>query len=286
MSDQNPQENNNVLKQRVITALVLAAVLLAALFGLAPGVFVLGLGLVVLLAAWEWSDLASIRGVAARLSFVGLVAASLLLVAALTGLPGAPDKAMIRNLLLGACTWWALALLWVQGYPSSAVLWGNPWVKSLMGLLVLVPTWLGLALVRGQANGEWLIVLLVLVVVCADVGAYFSGRAFGKRKLATEVSPGKTWEGFWGGVACCALLGLVVGYGVGGGAMMLALVVPAGLASVLGDLLESMVKRQRGVKDSGTLLPGHGGVLDRVDSITAAAPVFALALLLSGWQGA
>ncbi len=275
-----------MLKQRVITALVLAAVLLAALFGLASGIFIWGIGLVVLLAAWEWSDLASIRGVAARLSFVGLVAACLLLVAALTGLPSAPDSAMIRNLLLAACTWWALALLWVQGYPSSAVLWGNPWVKSLMGVLVLVPTWLGLALVRGQANGEWLIVLLVLVVVCADVGAYFSGRAFGKRKLAAEVSPGKTWEGFWGGVGCCALLGAVVGYGVGGGALMLALVVPAGLASVLGDLLESMVKRQRGVKDSGNLLPGHGGVLDRVDSITAAAPVFALALLLSGWQGA
>ena len=122
------------------------------------------------------------------------------------------------------------------------------------------------------------------VVAAADIGGYFAGRKFGKRKLAPAVSPGKTWEGFSGGLIANLLLGSLIAYLTGSNiGLLLAIVVPTSLFSVLGDLLESMVKRHAGVKDSGVILPGHGGILDRVDSITAAAPVFALAVLASGW---
>lgn len=275
-----------MLKQRVITALVLAAVFLGVLFYLSVTGFALAMGIVVLLAGWEWANLAGLKAQWQRVAYAALVGGSVVLASWYTGLVSAagPQPEPLRVLLLAACTWWAVALLWVQSYPASAVLWGHPLVKMLMGLLVLVPTWLALVFLRGQASGEWLIVLLMVMVACADVGAYFAGRAFGRRKLAPEVSPGKSWEGFWGGFATCLLLALVIGLGFGGGWLTLAIIVPASLASVLGDLLESMVKRQRGVKDSSQLLPGHGGILDRVDSVTAAGPVFALAVLLTGWQ--
>lgn len=275
-----------MLKQRVITAIGLALLFLGALFFLSVTGFALAIAAVVLLASWEWANMAGLQAQWQRLLYVLGAAVMIALAGWYTQfLPsGILNEAPARTLLLVACTWWAVALLWVQGYPSSSVLWAHPVVKILMGILVLVPTWLALVFLRGEPQGEWLILLVVLVVVCADIGAYFSGKTFGKRKLAPAVSPGKSWEGFWGGFICCLLLALAVGFGIGGGWILLAIIAPTALASVLGDLLESMVKRQRGLKDSGQLLPGHGGILDRVDSITAAAPVFALAVLLSGWR--
>ena len=191
---------------------------------------------------------------------------------------------VVKSLLIVACAWWALALLLVQGYPSSAILWGHPVLRLLMGVLVLVPTWLALVYVRFQPQGAWLVVMIAAIVASADIGGYFTGRKFGKRKLAQAVSPGKTLEGFAGGLVSNLILGAIIAYLSGSNiCLLLAIVIPTSLFSVLGDLLESMVKRHAGVKDSGVILPGHGGILDRVDSITAAAPVFALALLASGW---
>jgi len=275
-----------VLKQRIITAIILGLVFLGVLFSLDAAGFATAVALVVMIAGWEWANMAGFKAQWQRVAyglFVGLV---LLASGYYTQFvqTGTLELEPTRTILLVACTWWAVALLWVQGYPASAVLWAHRLLKGVMGLLVLVPTWLALVFLRGESQGQWLILLVVLVVASADIGAYFSGKAFGRRKLAPQVSPGKSWEGFWGGFTCCILLALVVGFNFGGGWMMLAIIAPAGLASVLGDLLESMVKRQRGIKDSSQLLPGHGGVLDRVDSITAAAPVFALAVLLTGWQ--
>ncbi len=153
-----------------------------------------------------------------------------------------------------------------------------------MGLLTLLPTWLALVYLRALPNGEWKIVFLLGLVAAADIGAYFSGSTFGRRKLAPSVSPGKSWEGFWGGLALSMLLALAVWWFCWRTLPLpawLLVVACTVLASVLGDLLESMIKRQRGVKDSGTLLPGHGGIMDRLDSISAAAPIFALGLLLA-----
>ncbi|MGH1372817.1 MAG: phosphatidate cytidylyltransferase [Cellvibrionaceae bacterium] len=281
-----------MLKQRIITAVILALLFLGGLFSLSVDGFALAIALVVMVAGWEWANMAGFNAQCQRVLYALFVGGVMALAGYYTEFlsldsfaVGALQLEPVRTLLLVACTWWAVALLWVQGYPASALLWGRRFLKALMGLLVLVPTWLALVFLREQPQGQWLILLVVLVVACADIGAYFTGKAFGKRKLAIAVSPGKSWEGFWGGFTCCVLLALIIGFGFGfGGWMILAIIAPAGLASVLGDLLESMIKRQRGIKDSSQLLPGHGGVLDRVDSITAAAPVFALAMLLTGWQ--
>jgi phosphatidate cytidylyltransferase len=276
-----------MLKQRVITAIILTIVFLAALFGLSPTHFPLFIGAVVLIGAWEWANLSSCGAVWQRLLYVGFIGAILLAVCWAIGMCTAEqglNLAVVKSLLIIACAWWALALLLVQGYPSSAILWGHPLLRLLMGVLVLVPTWLALVYVRFQPQGAWLVVMIAGIVAAADIGGYFTGRKFGKRKLAQAVSPGKTLEGFAGGLVSNLVLGAVIAYLSGSNiCLLLAIVIPTSLFSVLGDLLESMVKRHAGVKDSGVILPGHGGILDRVDSITAAAPVFALALLASGW---
>ena len=280
-----------MLKQRVITALVLAAVFLAALFYFPVPLFSTFVAIVMLVGGWEWANLSGFVRPWQRLLYV-------LLLAVVTALAGYylgvvvwsvdvvldPDK--FRNLLVIGCIWWAVALLFVQGFPSSAILWRHSLLRGVMGLCVLVPAWAAFTYVRAQEHGALLVLLIVAVVACADIGGYFTGRRWGKRKLAPAVSPGKTWEGFLGGVCFNFLLSIVVWVFVGGNyVLLLAIILPTSLVSVLGDLFESMLKRQRGIKDSSALLPGHGGVLDRVDSLTAAAPVFALALLSTGWPG-
>lgn len=285
-----------MLKQRVLTAAVLVVVFLAALAGLPAPLFFAFAATITLIGAWEWANLAGLPSRLQRGLYV-LVCALIMVVAAVYldlvnlrsdsvtqgGLsPG--QQLGFRNLLVLGCLWWALALLWVQSYPHSALLWGSRWMRALMGLLVLVPAWVALCYLRVQEQGQWLLILLVAVVACADIGGYFAGRRWGKRKLAPSVSPGKTWEGFAGGVAANLVLALLLGsFWQGSVLFWLAVIVPTSLVSVLGDLLESMQKRHRGIKDSSALLPGHGGVLDRIDSLTSAGPVFALALLASGW---
>ena len=276
-----------MLKQRVITALVLAAIFLTALFGLPAGYFSFFIGAVVLIGAWEWANLSGLPAIWQRLAYSVAVLVLLVGAALYLGFEGEASPRLnnlaIRDLLIVGCSWWAVALLLVQGYPSSAVLWGHKLLRLLMGLLVLIPTWVALVYVRQQVNGAWLVLLLMLIVALADSGGYFAGRRFGKHKLAPAVSPGKTWEGFAGGLLANCLLAVILNQALNASLLlMLVLVVPTSLISVLGDLLESMVKRHAGVKDSGSILPGHGGILDRVDGITAGAPVFALALLASG----
>lgn len=277
-----------MLKQRVITAIILTIVFLAALFGLSPMHFPLFIGAVVLIGAWEWANLSSCGAIWQRLLYAGFIGTILLAICWAIGMCTAAEQGLnlpvVKSLLIVACAWWALALLLVQGYPTSAILWGHPLLRLLMGVLVLVPTWLALVYVRFQPQGAWLVVMIAAIVAAADIGGYFTGRKFGKRKLAQAVSPGKTLEGFAGGLVSNLILGAIIAYLSGSNiCLLLAIVIPTSLFSVLGDLLESMVKRHAGVKDSGVILPGHGGILDRVDSITAAAPVFALALLASGW---
>ena len=179
-----------------------------------------------------------------------------------------------------ALAWWGLALLWIVRYPTPVPVV----LAALAGVLVLVPFWLAMvSILRIPNQGPVLTLLALCVVSAADIGAYFSGRRFGRLKLAPQVSPGKTWEGLIGGV-------LLAGLAAAAGAVLLDLpamvMLPTGLGvavlSVVGDLTESMFKRNVGAKDSGHLVPGHGGVLDRLDSITAAMPLFALAL---SWLG-
>ncbi len=276
-----------MLKQRVITALVLAAIFLAALFGLPSGYFSFFIGAVLLVGAWEWANLSGFPAIWQRLVYSLVLLVLLIGTSLYLGFEGEASPRLnalaIRDVLIVGCGWWALALLLVQGYPSSSVLWGHKALRLMMGVLVLIPTWVALVYVRQQDNGAWLVLLLMLVVAVADSGGYFAGRRFGKHKLASAVSPGKTWEGFAGGFLANCLLAVLLSQLLNMSLLlMLVLIVPTSLVSVLGDLLESMVKRHAGAKDSGSILPGHGGILDRVDGITAAAPVFALALLASG----
>jgi phosphatidate cytidylyltransferase len=155
------------------------------------------------------------------------------------------------------------------------------------GILVLVPPFIALARVllaaRGFARGPEMVLWMLLLVFAADIGAFFAGRKLGRHKLAPRVSPGKTWEGAIGGLAAVAVVALIgtlhFGLPVAGG---VAFACGVGAFSVIGDLTESMFKRAAGLKDSGSLLPGHGGVLDRIDSVTAAAPLYALGLFGSG----
>lgn len=271
-----------MLKQRVITASILTAVFLLLLFAVPIFGFWLVIAAVVVLAAWEWANLAGLTHSLQRCIYAGLV------VVAGGALSYAVLEASVVDLdkvLLVSGVWWAIALLWVQSYPASAVLWGAVAVRATMGLVVLLPTMVALYALRSMLNGEFLVLAVVLLVAAADIGAYFFGRALGRHKLAAKVSPGKTWEGAVGGMVTVGLIALVYALLTDSPLLLtLAVAVPTAAASILGDLLESMLKRQRGIKDSSQLLPGHGGVLDRIDGLVAAAPIFVLAVVSTGWQ--
>lgn len=269
-----------MLKQRVITAVILLAVFLSALF-LMPAWGFQALVLIMFgVAAWECSDLTGLANTLLRIGFTVVC-----LAAVLFGWQLLSHQNHLLSFFTLAALWWAVALLWVQGYPSSVIFWQSTIVRVVMGFLTLVPAGIAVLVIHGHANGEWIVLALLLLVAAADTGAYFSGRAFGKRKLAPKVSPGKSWEGVVGGLLLVSALAIAFSIWTDHQwYKALAIALPAAAVSVLGDLFESMLKRHRGVKDSGKILPGHGGVLDRIDGITAAAPIFTLGLLASGWS--
>ncbi|MBA1192713.1 phosphatidate cytidylyltransferase [Pseudomonas entomophila] len=268
-----------MLKQRIITALILLPIALGGFFLLQGGDFALFIGLVVSLGAWEWARLAGLEAQPLRLAYAAVIAGALMVLHLM------PDLA---PWVLGASViWWGVATWLVLTYPRSSELWASAACRLLIGVLVLLPAWQGLILLKHWSMGNWLILSVMMLVWAADIGAYFSGRAFGKRKLAPQVSPGKSWEGVYGGLAVSLAIVVAVGLyrdwslgqlliGVLGGALVV-------MASVIGDLTESMFKRRSGIKDSSNLLPGHGGVLDRIDSLTAAIPLFAVLLWAAEW---
>lgn len=263
-----------MLKERVLTALVLLPLVLWCIFGArATQAFPLLAAVMVLIGAWEWTAMMRWSALPARAGFVALVAACLWLLDGVT-LDG------LAPLLLLASAFWLLALRWVTRYPAGADGWDRTPVLLPVGLLLLVPTWAGL--VQLHAQSPWWLLYLFALIWGADTGAYFSGRRFGKTKLAPSVSPAKTREGLYGGLALTGLvmIGVAISRHFPAGQALLFILVSfiTVLASVLGDLLESMAKRRAGIKDSGNIFPGHGGALDRLDSITSAAPVF-----LAGW---
>jgi len=271
-----------VLKQRVITALVLASLMLAAMFGLGNAQFAVAIGVMLLIGAWEWSNLMSVSNLLARAAYVLVTAGCMYIGFELREL----SSVFVPLILIVAVIFWlGYASRWVLSYPNDVV-WHQQMILAPLGIIVLVPAWLGLVDLQGRAQGPWYVLFTMAVVAAADIGAFFVGRKFGKNKLAPAVSPGKSWEGFFGGLACAVLLALVTALLLRmTGVRLIAcvvLVVATAVVSVLGDLFESMLKRQRGIKDSGWVLPGHGGVLDRLDSLSAAIPLFALGIWLVG----
>ncbi|CAG0939231.1 phosphatidate cytidylyltransferase [Gammaproteobacteria bacterium] len=267
------------LSQRILTAGALFAVLLPA-FLLLPKAFGLALiGLFVLGAAWEWSGFLGLVAMAPRLAGVALVALLLVATRALM-------STTLPVTLIAACAmlWWLAAFALILRFPVSI----RPAVAAVCGLLVLIPAWICLvALLYTAVNGRMLLLLVLAIVWAADIGAYFAGRRLGRVKLAPRVSPGKTWEGVLGGLACASVAAVagavVLGHPPGPAA---ALGLSVGAISIVGDLTVSMFKRNAGLKDSGNLFPGHGGILDRIDSVTAAAPLFLLEAGWLGWLGA
>jgi len=271
------------LLQRVLTALVLAPLVVAAILLLDSLYFGLVLLPVIALAAWEWANLAGLQTRAGWLAYT-------LLLAALTAIAGwAIGTGMdLFPLLLVALVFWPWAAWVVWRFPTPAPGIGRTVPMLILGLPALIVPWVALVLLHGRLEqGPAWVVVLMLVIWGADVAAYFSGRRWGRRKLAPSVSPGKSWAGFWGGLVAVGLIMFLFSLWLGSGPLQTLVLVLLGMAtgliSVLGDLFESVLKRTRGIKDSGSLLPGHGGILDRIDSMLSAAPVFALGVLV--WFG-
>jgi phosphatidate cytidylyltransferase len=267
-----------MLKVRILTAILLGLGLLASLFCLPPAWAVAVFAAVFALAAWEWAGFGGLRSACARIAYTLAVGAALWLCWRWSA--SAPH---LMQLLWLACLWWAAALAWLSCAPGRH----SPALALACGVPVLVPAFVAVARLllaaRGFARGPEMVLWMLLLVFAADIGAFFAGRQWGRHKLAPRVSPSKTWEGLAGGIAAVALVALA-------GALRFGLPVAAaigfgcavGAISVVGDLTESMFKRAAGLKDSGDLLPGHGGVLDRIDSVTAAGPLYALGLFESG----
>ncbi|PKH22802.1 phosphatidate cytidylyltransferase [Enterobacterales bacterium CwR94] len=280
-----------MLKSRLITAFILIPVVIAALFLLPPAGFAITTLVICMLAAWEWGQLAGFKTRHQRIWIA--VLCGLLLALMLFTLPAyqhSADVLRIQTSLWVALGWWIVALLLVLTYPGSASMWrGSQPLRLLFGVLTIVPFFWGMLALRqfhydtDHATGAWWLLYVMILVWGADSGAYLFGKMLGKHKLAPKVSPGKTWEGFIGGLITSALIACLFGWLAPlavSTTVLLTCSVVAALASVLGDLTESMFKREAGIKDSGNLIPGHGGILDRIDSLTAAVPVFACLLLL------
>lgn len=266
-----------MLKYRIITALILIPLVLAGIFYLPPIPFACLSAIVVLMAAWEWAGLMGWHDLPRRCVYL---AELFVFLAVLTLLPAG-------IVLIAASVTWVAMLYFVLRYQQFSALWARlPWLPVVLGLWILGTTWMALNVIQQLPRGPYYLLFLLLFIWAADTGAYFAGRQWGKRKLAPHISPGKSVEGVLGGSLLSVLVAVIGGwffYKVHGWGYMgfIGLAFLTSLVSVLGDLSESMIKRQAGVKDSGNLLPGHGGLLDRIDSLLSAAPVFAMVLLLS-----
>ena len=258
------------MKQRIVTAIVALAVLGVLLFAAPPIVVRVVIALLILAAAWEWSGFLGSEGVGTRAAYV-------VFIGALLAAPALYFSEYTEKILLLSLLWWVVALIWTFFFPTRIPMA----IRWLAGALVLVPLYLALMLL--YAVDPMILLFALLIVWVADSGAYVAGKTMGGVKLAPQISPGKTWEGVVGGLVAVVLLTLVRSFRVETEwAVFLPFCLAVASLSIVGDLTVSMFKRTAGVKDSGTLFPGHGGVLDRIDSVAAAAPLFALGF---GWAG-
>jgi phosphatidate cytidylyltransferase len=293
-----------MLKQRIITAAILATVIVSAVLMLPSDYFSLLIAIIVLIGAWEWLNLIDITSPAKRAVFIGTLIFAMLFIHLWTYILEAlvpvmdnlatkykfemedirKQSGLLEWLIIPAVLFWLIVMLLIRKAPQEMLtLQPRLRYKALIGWGILLASWMFLARLRAFYGSEMTLYLLLLIWA-ADIAAYFAGKKWGKTKLAPDISPGKTVEGVYGALvsaAVCAIIlciALSIVYGkpvtfmVAGDLILLSIITVQ--ISVYGDLFFSLVKRQRGVKDSGNLLPGHGGVLDRIDSLIAAAPVF------------
>jgi phosphatidate cytidylyltransferase len=270
-----------MLLQRFLTALVLAPLAILIILWPSTAVFALIVSVAFLAAWWEWAQLSGLHNRAAQ---IGLLLLATAVFALLWWLHG---TAVTPLLLAAGVAWWLLACVWLRHFAfGAAPTRENRALKLLAGAFVIFPAWVALTVIHAQPHGHWWTLLALVIVWMSDIGAYFSGRTFGKRKLAPQISPGKTWAGAYGAMVAGVLVAEIGGWllGVRGGQLVaLALLAAITVAiSIVGDLIESLMKRHAQVKDSGSIFPGHGGLMDRLDSVFAALPVFAAGTLLLG----
>ena len=265
-----------MLKQRIVTAVVLGLLLLAVILWVPARAALMIFAVVMLAGAWEWSTFAQFPAMAARWLYVIFVALAMFAVWRYS-----QSEPQLHTVLFATLIWWAVAFAWIILAPAAH----NRVTVLASGLLVLVPAWVAIAHLYleppagSSLAGPQLVLFLLLLVWAADIGAFFVGSRFGRTRLAPRVSPRKTWEGVLGGLAAALAIAVIgASWFHFRRAAFLSLCLAVVLISIVGDLTESMFKRYAGVKDSGSIFPGHGGVLDRIDSITAAAPTFLLGL--------
>ena len=276
-----------MLRTRVLTALLLLPLVLWAIFATSEETFSYITIIVFSVAAWEWSRLAGLQQQYAQILYVLIFIAVITLAVNLTQ----NNKAIVFLVMTIAFLFWSLC--WIIIYrlnrnsiqPVRVKTKSKLFINALVGFFVLLPSAMAMIFLHAYAaNGPWLMLAAMLLVWVADSGAYFSGRAWGRTKLAVNVSPGKSWEGVFGAFGATALVAIIAGIRFEySGYMLLAFVLLCLVTvwySILGDLLESVFKRLAGMKDSSHLIPGHGGILDRIDSQTSALPIFTFGLLI------
>ena len=263
-------------QQRTFSTLVLAPLLLWAIVVLEGEHFSLLLALLLLFAGWEWGQFVREKQRRPRMEYALIL---VMLFYLSRWLP-------LQFLLYVALGWWGFALYWLHHYPAGHRWLFSRWFNPVAGVVILIPAWRALELIHGQPEGIGLLFFLLLLIWGADIGAYLVGIRFGSRKLAPKVSPGKSLEGVAGGMVVSMLVALIAWLWMDSVTMNIALLLFAVslivVFSIVGDLVESAYKRHAGIKDSGNLIPGHGGILDRVDSLTAAAPLYLALLALFG----
>ena len=266
---------------RVTTAAVLGPLMIAAVWYLEGAVFAAVLALILLLGAWEWTRIVGVKRVRFRSA---VVISNALIMLGIWQFLGKNEQLIAAEI---GVLWWCFALLWLKrisfAQTNSA---RNSELKVVVGSLLMVPAWCAAILLHEAANGPMWTLFLFVLIWSADVGAYFSGRRFGNKKLAPNISPGKTREGVYGALAVSALVAFLFANYLDKSAtetlFFVGLCLITVVFSVVGDLFESLMKRHANIKDSGSILPGHGGILDRIDSLLAALPVFVAGKIVLG----
>ena len=271
-----------MLKQRIITALILAPLVLGAIYYLSTPAVAVILGLIILIGAWEWVGLSGFESAQSKIIYTGVITALMFVSYPLI------TQSSMNLFLIAVCLWWLIALIIIiSSQIKGSLPRQNRLLFLIIGFVVLIPAWMSLLFLHGhpELGPEWVLFLLALIWT-ADIGAYFAGRALGRHKLADKISPGKSWEGVLGGLFAVLIITMLIlpylTHSEKVSTAMILLCLVTAMVSVLGDLTESVVKRISGKKDSGNILPGHGGVMDRIDSLTAAAPIFTAGLIVLG----
>ena len=264
-----------MLKQRMTTASCIAAAAIGAIFLLPSLLFALITGLVVIIGSWEWANIAGWSHKWLRTLYSAI---TILLMTTIYFLAH-------QEILIGiGFMWWVTAIILIAHYPDSKIIWKHRCTKLIIGWLILLPAWISINYIYTQPQGYLWTLYLLGVTSTADMVAYFVGKQFGSHRLAPTISPKKSWQGAISAIIVTSMVTWVVSWMLHFSLLQQALLIIISLAtasmSIIGDLLESMFKRERNIKDSGSVLPGHGGVLDRIDSLTASSLAFTIVWIL------